>query len=1306
MDSQHTDGENGIEDILPLSSLQQGLFFHALFDERDVYTSQLSLDLEGPLDVPALRAAAETLLRRHPNLRAAFWHEDVSQPVQVIPRAVELPWREIDAAPGTDPREQAAAERARRFDLARPPLIRFTLVRLAPDRHRLLVTNHHILLDGWSLPLLATELFALYALKGDDSGLPPAPPYKAYLAWLARQDRDAAEAAWRAALAGLEEPTLLAPRVADRPPVPPERLDLPLDTRLMSRVARLARRHGVTVNTVLQVAWGVLLSRLTGRDDVVFGSVVSGRPPELPGVENMIGLFINTVPVRVRLAPGETVGELLERVQDEQADLIPHHHLGLADLHRIGGDGVAFDSMMVLENYPLDPSGMGVSLDGVRVTGAEGFDATHYPLVLVVMPGDHPVLRLDHRPDVYTRDEALALADRLTGLLAAFADDPGLPVARLDVLAPAERARVLEEWNATASHRPVGSLPALFEERVRLAPEAPAVVADGVSLTYGELNARVNRLAHRLIGLGVGAETPVAVLMERSVEQVVATLAIVKTGGCYVPIHHSHPPERMSWVMADTKAPVLLVDAAMSGRWFAHGAEVVLVGDVPGEDHDPAVPIHPDQTAAVMYTSGSTGTPKGVVLTHRGVVDMVFDPRWDPIAHERTLFHSPHAFDASTYELWTPLLTGGCLVVAPPGTPDVDELARVLREHRVTASIVTTALFNLVAEERPEAFAGLRALVTGGDAASPAALARVRAACPDTVLINGYGPTETTTYASSRVVTGADLERGRVPIGGPMANMRAYVLDRNLRPVPAGVPGELYAAGAGLARGYLGRPGLTAERFVACPFGPPGERMYRTGDLARWREDGALEFLGRADHQVKIRGFRIEPGEVEAAIGRHERVAHVVVIVREDRPGDRRLVAYVVGDVDPAEVRRFAGESLPEYMVPSAVVVLDALPATPNGKLDRDALPVPDVAAEAGRAPRTVQEEILCGLFAAALGVERVGVDDSFFELGGDSIIATRLVSRVRSAFGVELPVRALFEAPTVAGLAARVAEAAGTARAALVAQDRGEVVPLSHAQRRLWFLNRFDPASPVYNVPIALRLRGELDAGALRAALADVAVRHEPLRTVYPEADGSPRQLVLDPERARPVLDVHPATEAELPGLIAAAFARGFDVTVEPPLRASLFAVGPGEHVLLLVMHHIACDRWSLGVLARDLVTAYADRLGGREPSWTPLPTQYADFAVWQRDLLGSEDDPDSLISRQIAFWKRALDGLPEELPLPTDRQRPAESSHRGGDVHFDVDPDLHRALGALARDHRASVFMVVRAALAALLSRLGAGP
>jgi amino acid adenylation domain-containing protein/non-ribosomal peptide synthase protein (TIGR01720 family) len=1307
-------------DLQPLSSLQEGLLFHAGFDDTapDVYTVQLAVDLEGALDAGRLRDAAMAVLDRQAGLRTGFWVDGLAKPVAFVPPEVSLPWREIDLSGHPDAgrdgdaalAEILAEEKARRFDLAAPPLLRFALVRRSAELHTLVLTNHHILLDGWSMPLLARELFTGYAGEAP----PPVTPYRDYLVWCSRQDRVAADLAWRTVLDGVSEPTLLAGNDVPAEAITPDRHLVRVPEALTAALGSAARRHGVTINTVVQAAWGLLLAGLTGRGDVVFGATTSGRPPELPGVETMIGLFINTLPVRVRLDPHEAVGELLARVQRQQLEVAEHSYVGLTDIQRMLGTGELFDTLTVFENYPLDPAELPGT--GLTMTGARVDDATHYPLTLVALPGRELELTMTYRPDVFAAADVTRFAERLLGLLDLIVTDPARPVGRVDVLLPDEHELLLEHWNGTVREVPAtkGSVHERFARQAESSPDAVALVSGSAEITYRELDARANRLAHRLVRLGVRPEGKVALLQERSVELVVSTLAILKAGAAYVPLDGRSPDSRLEHVLAQTRAAVLLTDRANADRSLSHHATVVVVDadstvdDEP--DTDPEVLAHPANLAYVMYTSGSTGEPKGVAVTHYDVLALAFDRAWDGANQDRVLLHSPHAFDASTYELWVPLLTGRQLVVAPPGELDLTELGRIIAEGGITGLWLTAGLFRLLAEDSPECFANVREVWSGGDVVPPALVRKVLEVNPDLVVGDGYGPTETTTFATNHLMTKDTRIGSTVPIGRPLDNMRVYVLDERMRLAPPGVTGELYIAGAGVARGYLDRPELTAERFVTDPYGPPGERMYRTGDVVRWvRTDGdrpaVLEFVGRADEQVKIRGFRIELGEIEAAIAGQPGVGQVAVIVREDRPGDKRLVAYLVGDPEVDALRAHCTAELPEYMVPAAFVVLDTLPLTANGKLDRRALPAPDLTATStSRRPRTPREEILCGLFAEVLGVPEIGIDDGFFALGGHSLLATRLVSKIRSTLGVELPIRALFEAPTVAGLVDKL-DGATKARTALVRYERPELVPASYGQRRLWFLNALEGDASPYKIPIGLRLRGEVDRDALRAALRDVLERHEVLRTIYPEVDGEPVQRVLDADLATRAVTLVEIAEQDLRAAVHAEVGAGFDLAVDPPVRATLFQVAEREFLLLLVLHHIAADGWSMAPMARDFSQAYAARLGGDAPQWTELPVQYADYSLWQRDVMGTEDDPSSAIARQVEFWRDTLAELPEELDLPTDRPRPTDPTYDGGTLMFDLDAELHAGLTKLARDNGTSLFMVCQAALAALLTRVGAG-
>ncbi|GHC63222.1 amino acid adenylation domain-containing protein [Streptomyces cinnamoneus] len=1310
-------GRARFDDVLPLAPLQQGLFFHAAYDQQghDVYTFQSVMDIEGSLDREALRLAAAALLGRHANLRSAFRTVDNGEAVQVIPSEVELPWTETDLGDLPEARRDAELarildeDRNRRFNLGNPPLIRFTLIALGPDHHVFLMTNHHVLLDGWSSPILLGELFELYNNRGDDSVLPRVTPYRDYLAWLARQDRTAARAAWAEALDGLTEPTLLAPVDHRRAPVVPERVSNELPAELVERLRGTARELGVTLSNMLGLAWAITLGQLTGRDDVVFGITVSGRPPEIPGIESMVGLFINTLPVRVRLDPAQPLSSLLTRLQDEQSELMPHQHLGLTDIQEVAGLRELFDTVIVLESFPLDNDELREKIGDLVVRSAEPEDATHYPLGVAAIPdGDRLLVRADYRGDVFDRATAERILGTLVRTLEELAERSSTPFARLDLLSGPEQRQVLDEWNDTARDIAPATFARLFEDRAALSPTATALASADVSLTYEELNARANRLAHALIARGVGPEQVVALLLPRSVDNAIAQLAVTKTGAAYLPIDPDYPADRIAYIVDDA-APVLLVTDSVhaAGLPVQVRTEQVLLDrvDLQGMPQgNPDVAVTPAHAAYIIYTSGTTGRPKGVVVTHHGLASfsVTTRERFDVTADSRVLQFASPSFDSSVVEFLMTYTAGATLVVPPPGPLGDEVLARVLTEHRVTHAIIPPAALATVA---PGDFPDLRSLGVAGEASTAELVDRW---ADGRRMVNGYGPTESTVGAtiSAPLAVGS----GTPTIGRPVVNTRVYVLDGRLRPVPAGVPGELYVAGAGLARGYLGRAGLTADRFVACPFGVPGERMYRTGDLVSWRADGRLDFVGRVDDQVKIRGFRIELDEIQNVLVTHPAVRQVAVVAHEHRPGDRRLVAYVVpadpgSSPDAAQLRGHVAAVLPEFMVPSAFVVLDALPVNTNGKLDRRALPAPRFSgATDGRRPRNEREELLCRLFADVLGLEQVGIDDGFFDLGGHSLTATRLISRIRTELKVDLAVRTVFEEPTVAGLAALL-DSAGDSRQELTVMERPEEIPLSLAQRRLWFLNRFEGPSPAYNIPLGVRLLGEVDAAALEAALGDVVGRHESLRTLFPDTDGRPRQVVRPAAEAAPRLHVVDVAADDLDREVGAFAHQGFDLASETPLRAALFRVSADDHVLLIVVHHIASDGWSMGPLSRDLFHAYTARLTGTAPQWRPLPVQYADFTLWQRQVLGDESDPESAMAGQLEYWRTALAGLPEELVLPTDRPRPAVADHRGRSLPMQIPARIHRQLVDVARASGASVFMVTQAAVATLLSKLGAG-
>ncbi|WP_158889709.1 non-ribosomal peptide synthetase [Amycolatopsis anabasis] len=1285
----------GLEDVLPLTPLQEGMFFHAAFDAdgRDVYTVQLRFELAGQVDAAALRAAAQGLLDRHANLRVAITATGVEKPVQLVMRRVAVPFTELEVAGRAEAERIAEADRRARFDLETPPLIRFTLLHLGPDEHLLLLTHHHLLLDGWSGPLLGRDLFALYGSRGDPAALPRVRPFRDHLAWLARRDHAAARDAWAKALSGVDGPTLVAPAGTGSAPARPERVRQALSARDTARVTGFAREHGVTLNTLVQAAWALVLGRRTGRGDVVFGGTVHGRPEDLPGAREMIGLFINTVPVRVALRPAETVGAFLRRIQAEQARLLDHQHLGLAEIQRLAGGGDLFDSLVVVESYPVDERALTEQQQaaGLTVTAVSTKDAVHYPASLIVVPGDRLELACGYRADLNPPAWARRLLDAATRALLELTADAGRPVGRLPLLDAALSARVLREWNDTARELPPVTLPELFAEQVRRAPDAPAVLAEDTRWSFAEFDERIARFAGALRAEGVRAGDIVAVALPRSAELVAVLYAIHRLGAAYLPIDPGYPAERVDFMIADAR-PALLITAEKLAALRAGTAGPVTA----------AAAITPGHTAYVIYTSGSTGRPKGVAVPHAAIVNRL---RWmrdayAPAADDRMLLKTPISFDVSVPELFWPLATSRALVVArPDGHRDPAYLAALAAREAVTIlHFVPSMLGAFLAEPAARELPSVRLLLCSGEALPAELLTRAREILPSARLLNLYGPTEAAVEVSAWDTTGEDATRP-VPIGRPLWNTRWYVLDAALRPLAPGEPGELYLAGAQLASGYLGRRGLTAERFVADPFGGPGDRMYRTGDLASWNPDGTVAYLGRIDHQVKVRGFRVELGEIEHALRAMPGVGEATVVARPAPDGTQVLIGYVTpATADVAATRTALAERLPEHLVPQAIVALAEFPVTANGKLDRAALPEPARAAgEVHRDSRTVTEQLVTELFAEVLGVPKVGLDDNFFALGGHSLLAIKLVGVLRTALGAELTPRTVFEHTTPAALAAAL-DTAGPARPAITAGPRPERVPLSASQRQLWFFAELDGPSPTYNLPLVWRISGPLEVDALRAALADLTARHEILRTVFEQHDGNPYQRVLDTtEVACPVAEV---TEAGLADRLTAAVTHPFRLDREPPLRATLFRLGDREHVLVLLLHHIAGDEWSANPLRRDLFTAYRARLRGAAPDRPPLPVQYADFALWQAEQLAG-----SLIKDQVEFWLDELADLPECLDLPLDRPRPPVAGQDGDAVEFTVPPQVAERLRALGAECGATQFMLAQAAVATLLHRLGAG-
>ncbi|KOG32629.1 non-ribosomal peptide synthetase [Streptomyces resistomycificus] len=1017
--------------VWPQAPGQSGIQFQAALADGtfDVYHMQFVLHLSGHVDPQRMRAAGQALLERYPNLRSAFLAGADGDPLQIVADHVKLPWRHTDLTGRSEAEQNTALDtalaqdRADQLDPTRPPLLRLALLTCGPQHAKLVITAHHTLFDGWSSPLVIKDLVRLYA------GEEPAPvrSYGDYLAWLSGQDREASAARWKDELAGFDQPTLLAAGRAQKGEASRlGRVEVPLSIDQGRELARRAAELGVTLNTLLQGAWAVLLSKLTGQHDVVFGAAVNGRPADLVGSDEMVGLFINTLPTRVGCRPNQTVGEVITDLQDRQISLLDHHSYGLADIQRGVGLPALFDTIVVFENYPIDREGIveandsaGFSIDAIRP-----FAGSHYPLTL---NSSDPYLRLslDYQTNLFERDAAQEIAARLVRVLEQVLKDPKTPVGAIQVLSEHERRWLVRGVNDTAHPLPAGTLPDAFEAQAAREPDRVALIGEQQTLTYGEFNQRANRLAHWLIEQGAGPERLVAVRIPRSVDLMVAIYAVVKAGAAYLPIDTELPQDRVRHVL-DSAKPLLVLDGQLPDT-----------GGYPTTN--PERTLSPDNAAYVIYTSGSTGGPKGVQVAHRSVMNRLTWglAHFDVHAGDRVLLSTTASFDVSVPELFAPLQAGAAVVIArPDGRRDPAYLADLIRREQVTgADFVPSLLEAFLAEPSARQCTALRWIEVAGEA-FPAALAnRATDLLPGCSVHNLYGPTEASVEVTAwQHVPGAD----RVPIGAPVWNTQVYVLDAALRPVAPGVAGELYLAGTQLARGYLGQSALTANRFVACPFGEPGARMYRTGDVVRWNEDGQVEYIGRSDFQVKIRGFRIELGEIEQALSAHPGVDSAVAVVREDRAGDQRLVAYVVpgggttdvAGLDVTALTDLAREHLPKYMVPSAIVPLTTLPTTPSGKLDRNALPAPEhTETEPGRGPRNPNEEVLCRLFAELLGVQEVGIDVDFFNHGGHSLLATRLIGRIRNELNVDVKVTTVFRSPTVAQLAARIEKLATSNR-------------------------------------------------------------------------------------------------------------------------------------------------------------------------------------------------------------------------------------------------------------------------------------
>ncbi|MDZ7963735.1 MAG: amino acid adenylation domain-containing protein [Nostoc sp. DedSLP03] len=1331
-----------LEAIYPLSPMQQGMLFHSLYAPKSgVYVEQMTLMLQGDINVTTFKSAWQKVVDRYSILRTFFIWENRPTPLQVVLKQVDLPWTNLDwrSLSSTNQQQQLSellqTQREQGFQLDQAPLMGCTLIRFGEDVYKFIWNCHHILMDGWCLPIIFKEVLSLYEaeLQGKTYHLSTPTPYRGYIAWLNAQDQTASTEFWRQALQGFSAPT---PLVVDRTPPQSQQpdsnyqeLELQLSTDVSRKLLALAQQQHVTLSTLVQAAWGLLLSRYSGEPDIVFGVTVSGRPTSLSGVENMVGLFINTLPLRLQISPNQQLIPWLAQIQQFMLELQQYSYTPLVEiqsLSEVPGGTPLFESIVVFENYPMDSS-LANKSGSLQLSEIESYERTNYSLTVVAVPGDELLVKIEYDSVRFTEDTIERMLGHLQTIFCAIAENPQQKIGELPLLSTAERQQLLVEWNDTEREYPQDKcIHSLFEEQVERTPDAVAVVFEEQELTYRQLNERANQLAHHLRQLGVQAEVLVGLCLERSIEQLIAVLAILKAGGAYLPLDRNYPSQRLQYLLEDAQVKILLSQQSLI-RALSISSQKIICWQTDWSQIAQQPIINPENltapknSAAIFYTSGSTGVPKGVVTIHQGLVNYALTAK-NTLGlnnQDRFLQLASIGFDVFLEEILPTWLVGG-VVVLPHEAKVITatQLEQIISQQKVTVMEMTTAHWHEWVSQltslgmRPPS--SLRLLLVGGETILSEYIKQWQQF--HLPLVHVYGLTETTITSTMYQLPPdtAPLEMGyKLPIGRPLSNTTLYILDEMLQPVPIGVAGELYIGGDGLARGYLNRPKLTQEKFVPNPFSSDkSARLYKTGDLARYLCDGNIEFLGRIDHQVKIRGFRIEPGEIEAALNNYPQIQQAVVIANADTSGNQRLIAYVVSEeetVNTHQLREFLQQRLPAYMVPAVFVILDTLPLTPNGKIDRKALPAPDPESDrTGEyvAPRTPSEEIIADIFGEVLGIETVGIHDNFFELGGHSLLATQLISRLRQSFEVEIPLKAVFTSPSVAQLDQTIVQLRTEGQSLnlplikRIAPDT-EKIPLSFAQERLWFLNQLEGASATYNMPAALRLSGRLNLNALQQALAEIIRRHEALRTSFANINGTPMQVIhstasIDME----VVDLQHLEESErklvLEQQLQLAAIAAFDLESAPLIRCNLWQLSNSDYVFGINIHHIVSDGWSMGVLIQELSVLYKAFCAGESSPLPNLEIQYADFALWQRQWLSGE-----ILEEQIQYWVSQLQGAPELLQLPTDRPRPSVQSYRGATQSFGLNRELTQKLESLSRRAGSTLFMTLLTAFATLLYR-----
>ncbi|WP_416398937.1 amino acid adenylation domain-containing protein [Allohahella sp. A8] len=1349
-----------IAEVYPLSAMQQGMLMHTqLAPNSGIYLMQERFRWEGRLDREALDQAWARLLERHPVLRTGFTWDDADQPLQFVCNRVASPvlwydWRGLDPDVQTQQLESLlAAERHEGFNLRQPPLTRLRVFQLGEQAFRLVRSFHHLLSDAWSFNLLIQDLLAIYQAEceGQPVARPLGRPFSDYIYWLARQDHSAAETFWRAELSGFHEPTPLVidQHKADGLTEAAAEVEISLGVAQTEQLQQRCREHELTANTWLQGAWALLLSRYSGKQDVAFGITVAGRPASLPGAEGILGVFINSLPLRLSIDDNRPVSSWLQQILERNVAVREYEHTPLVDIQQwseVEPGRALFDSLLVFENAPLDAaeasSGLDFSIDLLEDRGL-----TNYPLTLTVMPGSRLGLRLSYDSHRFDGAAVERMLGHLRTLLLGMLDAPERPIGELEILTSPERQLMLADWNQTAHDFPLDeTYAALFARQVAQHPQQVAAVCQGEALSYFELDQRANRLAHALIAAGAQPDTLVALLAERGLPLLTMMIAVLKAGAAFQPLDINHPPQRLGEVLRLGGAAVVLTStqsAALLDQLMPAldvvpvclvAEDLWLADDSNRAVEQPVSSATPDSLAYVIFTSGSTGTPKGAMVEQRGMLNNIYGkiPALGFEAADRLAQTASPAFDISIWQFLTAPLLGATVHILPDAiTREPAQLLKAIDDEAITLMEVVPSVIRAMLADCPAeaSLTSLRWLMSIGEALPPALCRQWFERFPQVPLLNLYGPAECADNIGYHPITEAPAEICQhMPIGRPTANNQLYILDEALRPLPIGVPGEICTAGMGVGRGYLNDPERTAVAFVAHPL-TPGARFYRTGDIGRYQSDGVIEYLGRRDQQVKVRGHRIELGEIENRLSAHPAIQTAVVLAQPDARGETRLIAYWQARTAEAEslqavsidaLREYLADTLPAYMLPAVFLRLDELPLNANGKLDRKALSQIQIEAPHTHSTRPQRahsdtEARIVSIFSEVLHLSAVALDDSFFALGGHSLLATQAMSRVRKAFQIDLPLRMIFEHPTVALLARQVdralakggeaARRSGTLPVSpslipsISARPRDARLPLSFAQQRLWYHDQLNPGSSVFNIPFALTLSGQLNITALSQSLDYLVARHEVLRTALPSEQGEPWQQILESLRVELPLEdlsaLEPASQqAALTEKIAAVVKAPFDLQAPPLIRAALFRLAPETHVLALALHHIAVDDWSFGLLVDDLAQAYTAFSTDSQPELAPLTLQYADFAAWQRQHVSG-----AFRQQQLDYWRTQLAGCAPGLTLPGFRRNTADVTQPAERYRRELPKIVSEALQRQAEQSGSTLFMVLHAALNVLL-------